>query len=342
MKPTRRDFLHSSAAGIAAAFARPSLSSNESPQQQGRRFHFVQIDVFTSQRLQGDALAVFPDARGLSDSEMQGIARETNLQETTFVFPRDPSVEREHGVKVRIFIPEEEIPFGGHPTLGTAMVLRNRQLAHGKGSHAGSSAVSEIVLDLQVGEIPVAFRDDASGHAFGEMRQIDPVFGATHDRATVASLVGVKPDDIGEDGPIQTVSTGIPFAIVPLRRLSTLQYLRPDLPKIRSYFANEKLLTDFYYITRDTQDPDVGLRSRGIYYTSGGEDPGTGAAAGCTASWMVRYGVFPAGQTVHIQQGVEIKRPSQIFVRAEKQGEKIVNVRVGGNAVEIMEGDFSL
>lgn len=246
MKPTRRDFLHSSAAGIAAAFARPSLSSNESPQQQGRRFHFVQIDVFTSQRLQGNALAVFPEARGLTDSEMQGIARETNLQETTFVFPRDPAVERERRVKVRIFIPEEEVPFAGHPALRTAMVLRNRQLAQGKGSRAGISAVSEIALDLQVGKIPVAFRDDASGHRFGEMRQIDPVFGATHDRATVASLVGVKPDDIGEDGRIQTVSTGLPFAIVPLKRLSTLQSLRPDLPKIRSYFANATVHTDSY------------------------------------------------------------------------------------------------
>src|SRR5215469_1835178 len=342
MKPSGRDFLHSSAAGIAAAFARPSLSANESSKQHSRRFHFVQIDVFTSQRLQGNPLAVFLDARALSDSEMQGIARETNLQETTFVFPRDPAVERERGVKVRIFIPEEEIPFGGHPTLGTAMVLRNRKLAQGEGSNAATSGVSEIALDLQVGKIPVAFRDDASGHAFGEMRQIDPVFGTTHDRATVASLVGVKPDDIGDEGPIQTVSTGISFAIVHLKRLSTLQSLSPDLPKIRRYFANEKILTDFYYITRDTQDPDVGLRSRGIYYTSGGEDPGTGSAAGCTASWMVRYGVFPSGQTVYVLQGVEIKRPSQIFVRAEKQGEKIVNVRVGGNAVEIIEGDFSL
>src|SRR5215472_2278335 len=342
MKPSRRDFLHSSAAGIAAAFARPSFSGNESSKQQGRRFHFVQIDVFTSQRLQGNPLAVFLDARALSDSEMQGIARETNLQETTFVFPRDPAVERERGVKVRIFIPEEEIPFGGHPTLGTAMVLRNRQLTQAKGSHAGSSAVSEISLDLQVGKIPVVFRNDASGHTFGEMHQIDPVFGFTHDRATVAALVGVKPDDISDDGPIQTVSTGLPFAIVPLKRLSTLQSLRPDLTKIRSYFVNEKILTDFYYVTRDTQDPDVGLRSRGIYFTSGGEDPATGSAAGCTAAWMVRYGVFPSGQTVHIQQGIEIKRPSQIFVRAEKEGEKIVNVRVGGNAIEIMEGDFSL
>ena len=344
MKHSRRSFLQTAgAAGVLAAVGQVGTTAAHSNPDQGvRPFHCVQIDVFTSRRLEGNPLAVFTDARGLSDSEMQGLARETNLQETTFVFPRNRAVERERGVKVRIFIPEEEIPFAGHPTLGTAMVLRNRQLAEVKGSHDGSSAVSEIALDLQVGKIPVVFRDDASGHAFAEMRQIDPVFGATHDRATVASLVGVKPDEIGDDGPIQTVSTGIPFAIVPLKRLSTLQSLSPDLPKIRSYFANEKILTDLYYITRDTQDPDVGLRSRGIYYTSGGEDPGTGAAAGCTASWMVRYGVFPAGKTVHILQGVEIKRPSQIFVRAEKKSEKIVNVRVGGNAVEIMEGDFSL
>src|SRR5215471_10578091 len=169
MKPSGRDFLHSSAAGIAAAFARPSLSANESSKQRDRRFHFVQIDVFTSQRLQGNPLSVFLDARGLSDSEMQGIARETNLQETTFVFPRDPAVERERGVKVRIFIPEEEIPFAGHPTLGTAMVLRNRKHARERVSRSGNSSVSQISLDLQVGKIPVAFNEDAPGHVFGEM-----------------------------------------------------------------------------------------------------------------------------------------------------------------------------
>src|SRR5262249_17965712 len=232
-------------------------------------------------------------------------------------------------------------PFGGHPTLGTAMVLRNRKHAREKVSSAGNSTVLQISLDLQVGKIPVAFSEDASGHVFGEMHQVDPIFGTTHGRGTVAALLGVTSDEISDVGPVQTVSTGLPFAIVPLKRLSTLQSLHPDLPKIRSYFANEKVLTDFYYITRDTQDPDVGLRSRGIYYT-GAEDPATGSAGGCTASWFARYGVFPSGQTVRIQQGVEIKRPSEILVRAEKQGEKIMNVRVGGNAVEIAEGDFAL
>ena len=342
MTPTRRDFLQIGASSLAAAFTRTSGHSRDPvPQQRSRRFHVVQIDVFSAHRLQGNALAVFTDARGLSDSEMQDIARETNLQETTFVFPRDPAVEKEHGVKVRIFISEQEIPFGGHPTLGTAMVLLSRQLAQSKKSDAGDGTIQDIALDLQVGRIPVTFCNDVSGKVFGEMHQIDPVFGPTHDRATVAALVGVKPADISEEGPIQTISTGLQFAVVPLKRLSTLQSLRPDFQRIRAYFDREHVLTDFYYVTRETQESEVGLRSRGMFST-GGEDPATGSAAGCTVAWMVRYGIAQPGQTVHIQQGVEIKRPSHIFVRANKQGEKIVEVRVGGHAVEIMEGEFSL
>src|SRR5712692_760127 len=327
MKPTRRDFLQIGASSLAAAFTKTSARFRDPvPQQSSRSFHVVQIDVFSVHRLQGNALAVFPDARGLSDSEMQDLARETNLQETTFVFPRDPAIEKEHGVKVRIFIPQQEIPFGGHPTLGTAMVLCNRRLAHGKKPDAGNGTIQDISLDLQVGRIPVNFRNDASGNVFGEMHQIDPVFGPTHDRANVAALVGVKPTDISDEWPIQTISTGLPFAIVPLKRLSTLQSLRPDFQKIRAYFDREPVLTDFYYVTRETQESEVGLRSRGMFST-GGEDPATGSAAGCTAAWMVRYGIAQPGQTVHIQQGVEIKRPSQIYVRANKQGEKIVEVR---------------
>src|SRR5713226_9864045 len=157
MRSNRRNFLQLSVSGLATALANPSLSTRGSgPKGGSRRFHFVQIDVFSTHRLQGNPLAVFPDARGLTDAEMQDIARETNLQETTFVFPRDPAIERERGVKVRIFIPDQEIPFGGHPTLGTAMVLRNR-LANRKTSSVDAPSVQEISLDLQVGKIPVAF-----------------------------------------------------------------------------------------------------------------------------------------------------------------------------------------
>jgi trans-2,3-dihydro-3-hydroxyanthranilate isomerase len=219
------------------------------------------------------------------------------------------------------------------------MVLRKRLIAARGSASPADRGLEEISLDLKVGRIPVAFHKESSGNIFGEMRQVDPAFGQIHDRATVAVLAGLKPDDISDEWPIQTVSTGLPFAIVPIKRLSTLQSLEPDLKKVRSYFGKETL-TDFYYITRDTGNTDVGVRSRGIL--SDGEDPATGSAAGCTAAWMVRYGVAKPGERVHIQQGVEIKRPSQIFVRAEEQGDRIVNVRVGGNAVEVMEGTLHL
>jgi trans-2,3-dihydro-3-hydroxyanthranilate isomerase len=337
MKSNRRDFLQLSASGLTATLTDPVIAAPGGDRPgAGRHLPFVQIDVFSHQRLRGNPLAVFLDARGLSDTEMQDIARETNLQETTFIIPRDPDVERERGVKVRIFTPFEELPFAGHPTLGTTMVIRNRLLSQGR----APESVGTITLELQVGKIPVVFTRDEAGHAFGEMRQVDPVFGPTHDRATVASIAGVKPTDISDEAPIQTVSTGLPFAIVPLRELRTLQALRPDLARSRAYFEHEHSPTAFYYITRDTHDPAVGLRSRGLYPE--GEDPATGSAAGCTAAWLARYGIVGSEQRVRIQQGVEISRPSEIFVRAERQGDKVMNVRVGGNAVEVGEGQLYL
>jgi trans-2,3-dihydro-3-hydroxyanthranilate isomerase len=344
MKHSRRSFLQTAGvAGVAAAVGNIGAAAEHSNPDQGvRRFHCVQIDVFTSRRLEGNPLAVFTDARGLSDSEMQELARETNLQETTFVFPRDAATEREQGVKVRIFVPNQEIPFGGHPTLGTAMVLRSLRLASQKSGSTKNSDVAEIALDLQVGKVPVAFRTDQSGSIFGEMRQVDPILGPVHDRDTIAALLDLSPGDISSDAPIQSLSTGLFFIIVPIKNLSTLQRLTVAPQKAYDYLSRQKLpgLSDFYYVTRDTGDPAIGLRSRGIFSTS--EDPATGSAAGCTAAWMVRYGIAQSEQTVHILQGVEIKRPSHIFVRASKDGDKVTNVRVGGHAVEIMEGTFSL
>src|ERR1700719_1054305 len=126
-----------------------------------RRFPFAQFDVFSSQPFEGNSLAVFPDARGLSDQQMQALAREMNLSETTFILPRDAAVERERGVQVRIFTTQEELPFAGHPTLGTAFVLRN------------GNGASEVSLDLKVGKIPVRFTASDGKPVFGEMRQRD-------------------------------------------------------------------------------------------------------------------------------------------------------------------------
>jgi trans-2,3-dihydro-3-hydroxyanthranilate isomerase len=337
MRSTRRIFLQVAATGLVGAVTKAvPLGRERVERPRDRRLHFVQIDVFASERLQGNPLAVFTDARRLSDTEMQDIAREVNLQETTFVLPRAADVEREQGVKVRIFTPNEELPFAGHPTLGTAMVLHSR-LATGA---SGAAAVSKIVLDLKVGKIPVTFARDVEGQLFGEMRQVDPVFGKIHDRATVANLLGVKPTDISDTAPIQTVSTGLPFTIVALNSLDVLKTLQPRQTEIQAYFGANSTSTDFYYVTRDTRDEMVGLRARGI--DSIGEDPATGSAAGCTASWLVRYGLQKSAETLHIEQGVEMRRPSHIYARAEKHADKITNVRVGGHAVEVAQGEYAL
>lgn len=186
----------------------------------------------------------------------------------------------------------------------------------------------------------MTFTAKAAGRLFGEMQQVDPVFGKIHDRAAVADLLGVKPTDISDAAAIQTVSTGLPFVIVLLNSLEVLKSLQPRQEKIQAYFAAEPTSTDFYYVTRDTRDERVGLRARGI--DSLGEDPATGSAAGCTASWLVRYGLQQSAETLHIEQGVEMQRPSHIYARAEKQGDKITHVRVGGHAVEVAEGDYAL
>jgi len=270
---TRRDFFQLGASGLTAAVADSGAMAAEIAATHNS-LHFVQIDVFSSERLQGNPLAVFTDARGLSDLEMQAIARETSLQETTFIFPRDPAVESVQGVKVRIFTPDQELPFAGHPTLGTAMVIRNRIL----GAKARPASVKEVVLDLKVGSIPVVFTSDAAGHVFGEMHQKDPTFGQIHNRETVAGLKGIKSTDISDDAPIQTGSTGLAFAIVPIRERRTLQSLDPDQQKIRTYVEREPGLNWLFYVTRDTQDPTVGLRTRG--HISGRRGPCYGHGRG--------------------------------------------------------------
>ncbi len=294
---------------------------------EGRRYSYAQLDVFTERPLEGNALAVFTDARGLSDAEMQAVARETHLSETTFVFPRDPAVEREHGVRVRIFTTEEELPFAGHPTLGTAFALRGR------------SGASEIVLDLEAGRIPVEFTAEGGGQVFAEMRQVDPEFGAEHEREAIAGLAGLEVEDIATDLPIQTVSTGLAFAIVPVKTRKALEKLALDWKRVAEY--TERTDAKFlYFMTRECVDAKARMHARMIFYN--GEDPATGSAAGCAAAWMVAHSVAKADERVLIEQGMEALRPSRIFVRAGKEGDRVVNVRVGGHAVEVMRGELFL
>ena len=292
-----------------------------------RRFPFLQLDVFSSRPFEGNSLAVFPDGRGLSDLDMQALAREMNLSETTFVLPRDPAIERERGVRVRIFTVQEELPFAGHPTLGTAFALR------------GSTGAAEVVLDLNAGRVPVRFEDSPGQPVFGEMTQVDPKFGLIHDRETVIRATSLRDGDIDPSLPIQTISTGLPFTIVPLRGLDVIRRLKVDLVRAGEYLKQTGGGQFFYFVARETVDRAARLHARMLFY--GGEDPATGSAAGCATAWMVAHGVAQPDERVLIEQGIEMLRPSRIFVRASRVDNRVVNVRVGGNVVEVLRGEVS-
>ena len=305
-----------------------------------RSYPFVQLDVFTQTPLTGNSLAIFPDARGLEDEEMQALAREMNLSETTFVLPREPHLESQSGKKVRIFTVTEELPFAGHPTLGTALHLFASESA------PDSKVEPQITLDLKAGKIPVRFtpnseksgRPRADGQVFGEMRQRDPQFGATFLREEVAEVIGVAPEEILS--PVQIVSTGLPFAIVPIRSLETLKKLNFSHSQAAQFLANTGAKF-FYFLCPQAREEDrLEANARMFFY--GAEDPATGSAAGCAASWMVQHGFAKSDEKVLIRQGAEIHRPSEMQVRATRDGQRVTNVRVGGYAVEVLRGVVTL
>ena len=305
-----------------------------------RTYEFVQLDVFTQTPLTGNPLAVFTDARGLNDEEMQALAREMNLSETTFIFPRDPATEAQEGKKVRIFTVAEELPFAGHPTLGTALHLYARPAPVSEQS-------TEITLDLKAGKIPVRFtansetagRKRVDGQVFGEMRQRDPEFGATFSREEVAPVIGLATDEIPPEWPIEIVSTGLPFAIVGIRNQETLTNLKFDNAQAADFLKNSEAKF-FYFVCPQRREGRLEAKARMFSY--GVEDPATGSAAGCAASWMVQHGIANSDEQVLIRQGVEIRRPSEIHVRATRDGQRVTNVRVGGYAVEVLRGTVSL
>jgi trans-2,3-dihydro-3-hydroxyanthranilate isomerase len=304
-------------------------------------YEFVQLDVFTQSALTGNPLAIFIDARGLDDDQMQALAREMNLSETTFVLPRDGTTEASEGKKVRIFTVTEELPFAGHPTLGTALYL------YASESAAGSKKPPEITLDLKVGKIPVRFTGPAEnagqnrvdGKVFGEMRQRDPEFGTTLSRAEVARVIGVATDEIAEEWPVESVSTGLSFTIVPIRNPETLANLNFAYAPAQE-FLKERGGKFFYFLCPERRQNGLEARARMFFY--GGEDPATGSAAGCAASWMVRHKVADSDEPVVIRQGGAIRRPSEMHVRATRDGERVTNVRVGGYAVEVLRGTVRL
>lgn len=304
----------------------PAIASN-------REFDYALVDVFAERSLQGNQLAIFTDARGLSDEEMQALARETNLSETTFILPREPEVERKRGVQVRIFTVAEELQFAGHPTLGTASWLYQ--------NHATLRGSDRITLDLRVGPIPVRFRAPVEGElgVYGTMKQNDPSFGDVHDPATIADVLGLSVDDLDPDLPVQTVSTGMAFCIVPLKSLAVAKRL--EIPRKRASTYLERSDAKFFHcITRADASSGADWHARMQFYN--GEDPATGSASGCTIAYLVRHGVVASAQEIVIEQGIEILRPSCIHVSATMHGEVVSEVFVGGRTISVAMGRLFL
>ena len=285
------------------------------------------VDVFTDTPLQGNGLAVVFDTIGLPTERMQAIAREFNLSETTFIQRRDPAIEKQEGVRVRIFTTEEELPFAGHPTLGTASVLKQ---------HAPELLTSDTLrLALNVGPIPVRFKP---GTLFGEMTQRDPEFLDQLDSAEVARLCGLTTSDLHPTVPPQVVSTGTAFAIVALRSHEALARLRVNQELATRYLRDHG--GRWFYVMGPTGSDAPAWRARMQFY--GGEDPATGSAAGCAISYLVRHNIVAAGQQIHVRQGVEIGRTSDLFLAADSLDGKVVNVRVAGSTVPVAKGTIFL
>jgi trans-2,3-dihydro-3-hydroxyanthranilate isomerase len=295
------------------------------------------VDVFTTTALEGNPLAVVMNTVGLSTERMQAIAREFNLSETTFVERRPAAVEQEEGVRVRIFTTQEELPFAGHPTLGTASVL--------KLSTPETLRGDTVTLALNVGPVPVCF---SSGSLFGEMTQRDPEFGAELDRSEVARLTGLALEDLDPGLPPQIVSTGTAFAVVALACDDSLARLKVNQQEATAWLRARGGRW-FYVLAPAVRVSGAAPLWRARMQFNGGEDPATGSAAGCAISYLVMRGAVAPGQRIALHQGIEMGRPSEIFLSANIRNEhkgtesaRVTDVRVAGSTVLVAQGQLFL
>jgi trans-2,3-dihydro-3-hydroxyanthranilate isomerase len=289
-----------------------------------RPFHLV--DVFARQRYAGNQLAVVRDAGALTTPEMQAIAAEMDFSETTFLTgpPEDGAWP------VRIFTPAEEVPFAGHPTLGTAQVIRE---------HLADDRPETVVLDLQVGEVPV----EAVGSDDGEslwMTQQPPEFGESLAHEALAAVLGLPTEALATDWPVQVVSTGLPTVVVPLADREALTDIDLD-PAAYERVTGERAAKNVLAFCADPREDanDLADRVFAPFYDVP-EDPATGSSNGCLAAYLARHEYF-GDDTVdaRVEQGYEMGRPSLLELSADAGGES-VTVEVGGGVVPVASGEL--
>jgi trans-2,3-dihydro-3-hydroxyanthranilate isomerase len=278
-----------------------------------RTFRYVIADVFTATPLQGNAVAVFTDARGLPEERLQPLARELNLSETVFVYP----AEQGGHAKLRIFTPATEVRFAGHPTLGTAFIL------------AGPLQLEEIRLETGVGEIPVRLEREGARIVFGWMTQVVPTITEYASAEALLAALGVESSEL----PVELYDNGLPHVYVTLRNEDEVAALQPDT---RALGELPSALGVNCFAGSGTS-----WKTR-MFAPAGGvpEDPATGSAAGPLACHVVRHGLVEPGTEIRISQGAEIKRPSTLHARVEGTPDRIDKVEVGGSAVIVARGEF--
>ena len=302
-----------------------------------REYAFLQVDVFTDRPFGGNPLAVFPDATGLTDEEMQLLTREMNLSETTFVLPPEAD---EADFKVRIFTPAKEVPFAGHPVVGTHWAL----------AHLNRVALEEpatrVRFELGVGVLPAELRVSGGRVQRVVMEQSPPTFHAVlNDVSELADGLGLPSDAItSTDLPAQVVSTGLPQMMVPVRSLEEVQGLAAselNVPALNH--ACRGVGTECVMVfCRETVSDEATVHTRMFAPLLGvPEDPATGSASGALGAYLVRHRVVPlTPPTTHIvsEQGLEMGRPSIISIEVEHTEKEISAVRVGGEVVKVLEG----
>ena len=282
---------------------------------------FYIVDVFAEEKYAGNQLAVVRGGADLSDEALGKIALEMNYSETTFVLSDE---EIDGGYDVRIFTPGTEVPFAGHPTLGTAYVSQHEFL---------NSPVEDVTLNLKAGRIPVTL----GGVLW--MRQLPPTFGATLDPTLMARALNLETADLDDRFPVQEVSTGLPAMIVPLRNLDALRRCKVDWERCVELAGPGKNL---YVFCPEPHEDGPGDLSARMFADDLGvpEDPATGSAAGCLAGYLVEHRYFgTASVDVRVEQGFEIRRPSLLYLRAAKEDEETA-VHVGGKVQMVARGEL--
>jgi trans-2,3-dihydro-3-hydroxyanthranilate isomerase len=294
-----------------------------------RKGQFLILDVFAEKKFAGNQLAVFLDAANFSEQEMQILAKEMNYSETTFILT--DMIEAD-GYPVRIFTPEEEVPFAGHPTLGTAYAIQQEII---------KSPVDRMLLKLKIGDIPVSFTylEDRVDSLW--MVQKEPTFGEKFEVDALAEMLSLRLDDIDVRFPIQEVSTGLPFIIVPLKNLAAVKKALVKRDLFFDFIESREVKSVLVFCPETYSSKNqINVRVF-VDYFGIPEDRATGSANGCLAGYLVKYHYFNENKIdVRVEQGFEIGRPSHLYLRASEDSGKFY-IEVGGKVVSVAKGELT-